>query len=80
MSSRIKQQSLDNKSSLRLCVNMDSFVPHFVSFCLSGSSEVAAKVIKRLQMAIAAAETKAAAYRWILPNIFRDVGKAICST
>lgn len=55
MSSRIKQQSSDNRSSLRLCVNTDSFVLHFVPFCLSGSSEVAVTAIKRLQIAIAAA-------------------------
>lgn len=79
MSSRIKQQSSDNRSSLRLHVNMDSFVRHFVPFCLSGSSKVAATAIKRLQIAIAAAGAKAAAHRWNLPNIFRDVGKAICA-
>lgn len=80
MSSRIKQQSSDNRSSLWLCVNTDSFVLHFVPFCLSGSSEVAATMIKRLQIAITAAGAKAAAYKWYLPNIFRDVRKAICST
>lgn len=47
ISSRIKQRSSDNRSSLQLCVNMDSFVLHFVPFGLSGSSDVAATTIKK---------------------------------
>ena len=78
MSSRIKQQSSDNRSSLRLCVNTDSFVLHFVPFWLSGS-KIAATAIKRFQIAVVTSRAKAVAYRWNLPNIFRDVGNAICS-
>lgn len=77
ISSRIKQQSSDNRSSLQLCVNMDSFVLHFVPFRLSGSSDVAATATKGVEIAVAGA--KAATYKWNSPDIFRDVGNAICS-